>query len=52
MEGSGAQGNFEMLLSDLKRGAQDAGLFEPPAGLQLMPANPAMLGPMMGGAAQ
>lgn len=50
MEGSSAQGDFEMTLSELKRGPQDASLFEPPAGIQLMPANPAMMGPMMGGA--
>ncbi|MGF1607899.1 MAG: hypothetical protein ACFCUQ_00780 [Kiloniellales bacterium] len=49
IEGSSEQGGFEMELSDLKRGPQDPSLFEPPDGLQLMPANPAMMGPMMGG---
>lgn len=36
MEGAGAQGSFEMVLSDLQRGPQPADLFEPPAGIQMM----------------
>ena len=32
-----------MYLTDLKRGPQDAALFEMPAGAQLMPINPAIL---------
>ncbi len=36
MEGSSAEGRFEMVLSDLQRGPQPAELFEPPAGIQMM----------------
>lgn len=52
IEGSGEQGKFEMELSDLERGPQDPSLFETPEDLQLMPANPAMTAPMMGGQQQ
>ncbi|GAB4366372.1 MAG: hypothetical protein Kow00114_24280 [Kiloniellaceae bacterium] len=36
VEGESAEGRFEMELSGLERGAQPAGLFEVPAGIQLM----------------
>lgn len=48
MEGSGAQGDFEMFLTDVQRGAQDPALFELPAGVQVMPMNPAMMPQGMG----
>ena len=44
MRGTGPQGDFEMALSEIQRGPQDPALFEPPAGVQIMPANPAMMG--------
>ncbi|MEO3430453.1 DUF4412 domain-containing protein [Pelagibius sp. CAU 1746] len=36
MEGRTPEGSFEMVMSDLRRGPQPAGLFEPPAGIQMM----------------
>ena len=36
MEGSSAEGSFEMVLSGLQRGPQPAELFEVPAGIQMM----------------
>ena len=48
-EASSAQGSFEMYLDGLQRGAQPAELFELPSGVQIMPANPAMMNPMMPG---
>jgi len=36
IEGSGDEGSFEMVLSDLQRGPQPADLFEVPAGVQMM----------------
>lgn len=36
MEGGTAEGSFEMVLSDLRRGPQPAELFEVPAGTQMM----------------
>jgi hypothetical protein len=51
-EGSSAEGSFEMYLDGLQRGAQPAALFEVPAGVQLMPANPAMMNQMMQGQGQ
>ncbi len=49
---SSAEGSFEMHLEDLQRGAQSASLFEVPAGVQVMPANPAMMNQMMPGQSQ
>ena len=48
MEGSGSEGDFEMFLTDLQRGAQDPALFELPADVQVMPMNPAMMPQGMG----
>ncbi len=48
-EGSSAEGSFEMYLDGLERGQQPAALFELPAGVQVMPANPAMMNQMMQG---
>lgn len=49
MEGTGPQGDFRMVLSELRRGPQDPALFEPPPGVQVMPGNPAMMGQTGGG---
>ena len=49
VEGTSAEGSFAMSLSGLERGAQAAELFEAPAGVQVMPANPAMMNQMMPG---
>lgn len=49
---SSAEGSFEIRLEGLERGAQSAGLFEVPAGTQIMPANPAMVNQMMRGQSQ
>ncbi len=46
------EGSFEMRLDGLQRGAQPAALFEVPAGVQVMPADPAMLNQMMQGQGQ
>ena len=51
-EGSSSESSFEMHLDGLQRGAQPAALFEVPAGVQLMPANPAMMNQMMQGQGQ
>lgn len=48
-EGSSAQGSFAMYLDGLDRGDQPADLFELPAGVQVMPADPAMMNPMIQG---
>lgn len=48
-EGSSAQGSFAMYLDGLDRGDQPADLFELPAGVQVMPADPAMMNQMMQG---
>lgn len=48
-EGSSPEGSFEMYLEGLDRGDQPADLFELPAGVQLMPADPAMMNPMIPG---
>ena len=48
-EGSSAQGSFAMHLDGLDRGDQPADLFELPAGVQVMPADPAMMNPMIQG---
>lgn len=48
-EGSSAQGGFAMHLDALDRGDQPAELFELPAGVQVMPAAPAMANPMIPG---
>jgi hypothetical protein len=43
------QGSFAMHLEGLHRGDQPADLFELPAGVQVMPADPAMVNPAMQG---
>ena len=48
-EGTSAQGSFAMYLDGLDRGDQPADLFELPAGVQVMPADPAMMNPMIQG---
>ena len=48
-EGTSAQGSFAMYLDGLDRGDQPADLFELPAGVQVMPADPAMMNPAMQG---
>ena len=48
-QGSSAEGSFELRLDDLQRGEQPAALFELPAGVQVMPANPAMMNQMIQG---
>jgi len=48
-EGSSAEGSFAMYLDGLQRGEQPADLFELPAGVQAIPANPAMMNQMMQG---
>ena len=48
-EGSSPQGSFAMHLEGLDRGDQPAALFELPAGVQVMPADPAMTNQMIPG---
>ena len=48
-QASTAEGSFEMHLEGLQRGVQSAELFELPAGVQVMPANPAMMNQTMPG---
>jgi hypothetical protein len=49
---STSEGNAKVRLDGLQRGAQPATLFEVPAGVQVMPANPAMMNQMMQGQGQ
>ena len=48
-EGSSPQGSFAMRLDGLDRGDQPPELFELPAGVQVMPADPAMMNQMVPG---
>lgn len=52
MEGSGRDGQFEMHLENLVRGTQPAVLFEAPAGVQVMPFDPATMNHMPSGQVQ